>query len=238
MEALLPQTCTSNRYQMACSNKTVIVRLALTALAIATLSSCSYSSRSSSTETVLSPAAMARADGGIPPYTRADVEFMTGMIGHHAQAVVMARLAPTQAESNAIRILAERISVSQQDEIDFMSTWLRDRKEKVPIANTNAAPEHFHHGADHAMMPGMLTPAQMDSLSKAKGAGFDRLFLTFMIQHHQGALDMLDKLFSTPGAGQDNEVFRFASDVGADQNAEIERMQMMLDQMAKANSAR
>lgn len=158
---------------------------------------------------------------------------MQGMIGHHAQAIVMARLAPAHGASSSIRILAERIAVSQDDEIRFMQGWLRKRNERVPMPNLDVAPEHFHHASDHDMMPGMLTPPQMDSLAKAQGAEFDRLFLRYMIQHHDGALTMLDKLFAAPGAGQDAEVFRFASDVGADQTTEIERMQLMLDEMSR-----
>jgi uncharacterized protein (DUF305 family) len=182
----------------------------------------------------ITPAQQARADGGIPAYTRADVEFMSGMIGHHAQAIVMSRLAPSRDAGSAIRILAERIAISQQDEIDFMSSWLRKRKEKVPAANVDLPAEHFHHGADRVMMPGMLTPEQMDSLSKSRGTDFDRLYLRYMIQHHRGALAMLDKLFGSTGAAQDGEVFRFASDVNADQSTEIERMQLMLQQLQKS----
>ena len=183
----------------------------------------------SATTTSSSPADVARRDAGIPPYTPADVDFMSGMIGHHAQAVVIARLAPSNGANGSLRILAERIAVAQQDEIDFMSAWLRKRNEKVPAANTNLAAEHFHHGPDHAMMPGMLTPVQTDSLSRARGQEFDKLFLRYMIQHHRGALTMVQKLFASPGAGQDGEVFRFASDVEADQMAEIDRMQSMLE---------
>lgn len=154
---------------------------------------------------------------------------MTGMIGHHAQAIVMARLAPKSGASARLQLLAERIAVSQLDEIDFMTTWLRKRDEPVPNIDIDVAPEHFHHGPAHVMMPGMLSPAQMDSLVRARGTAFDRLFLVYMIQHHRGALTMLKTLFNSPGAAQDGEVFRFASDVEADQTAEIERMQMMLD---------
>lgn len=196
------------------------------------LASCASSPRAS-VSAVLTPAEQARRDGGIPPYTRADVDFMTGMIGHHAQAVVMARLAPKNGAGRSLQILAERIAVAQQDEIDFMVTWLRKRNEKVPAVNTDLAPEHFHHGADHAMMPGMLSPAQMDSLARARDTAFDRLFLTYMIQHHRGAITMLSTLFSSPGAAHDGDVFRFASDVEADQTTEIERMQLMLDELPK-----
>ena len=181
----------------------------------------------------LSPAAQAKADSGRMPYTRADARFMQGMIDHHAQALVMAGWAPTHGARADIRLLASRIDVGQRDEIVFMQRWLRERRETVPD------PDHPHNMAGHQMpmsgmtmsdtlMPGMLTPQQMAQLDSARGPEFDRLFLTFMIQHHQGALTMVQQLFGTPGAGQDLYVFRFASDVGADQTTEIERMQSML----------
>jgi uncharacterized protein (DUF305 family) len=213
-------------------------QLPVTLLALALLAGCAPTARATRDQApppaAPSPAEIARADGGIPPYTRADVEFMAGMIGHHAQAVVMARLAPTRASGNAIRILAERIAVAQQDEIDFMSAWLRKRNEVVPAANVDLPPEHFHHGPSHVMMPGMLTPQQMDSLAAARGIEFDRLFLTYMIQHHRGALTMLETLFGSHGAAQDTDVFRFASDVSADQGTEIARMELMLEELANA----
>lgn len=179
----------------------------------------------------LSPAARAKADSGRPPYTAADVRFMQGMIGHHAQAVVMAGWAPTHGARGDVKILAERIDVAQRDEIVTMQRWLRERHEMVPDANAR----HEHAGMDMpgmdmpgTLMPGMLTPEQMTQLSRATGPEFDRLFLTFMIQHHQGALTMVEQLFSSQGAGQDDDIFKFASDVGADQTAEIDRMRTML----------
>ncbi len=165
---------------------------------------------------------------------------MQGMIVHHAQAVVMARWAPTHGARNDVKILASRIDVAQRDEIVFMQRWLRDRHETVPdpLAHYDM-PGHDTAMAGMAMpgmststdlMPGMLTPRQMATLRSAAGAEFDRLFLAFMIQHHQGALKMLNNLFSNRGAGQDEYVFRFASDVSSDQTTEIERMQSMLSQ--------
>lgn len=180
-------------------------------------------------DATLSPAAMAKADSGRPPYTPADVHFMQGMIGHHAQAVVMAGWAPTHASSPAVKVLAERIDVSQRDEIATMQRWLREHHETVPDANAQMQ----HAGMDMpgmTLMPGMLTPPQMTQLSQANGPEFDRLFLTFMIQHHQGALTMVDQLFGSQGAAQDDNIFKFASDVGADQTAEIDRMRTMLAQ--------
>ena len=178
--------------------------------------------------TVLTPAEQARADGGRPPYTSADVRFMQGMIRHHAQAIVMAALAQTRAARNDVKVLAGRIDVAQRDEIATMERWLRDRRETVPGADAG------HHAAGpqgHApddLMPGMLTPDQLTQLGQATGPEFDRLFLTFMIQHHEGALTMVTELFASPGAGQDPTIFRFASDVEADQTTEIDRMHAML----------
>ena len=173
----------------------------------------------------LSPAAVAKADSGRPPYTMADVRFMSGMIGHHAQAVLMAGWAPTHDASLAVRALCERIVVGQRDEIAFMERWLRERHETVPAADGS----HRMPGMGHpALMPGMLTDDQLALLDRARGAEFDRLFLTFMIQHHQGAITMVQQLFSAHGAAQDDNVFKFASDVNADQTTEIDRMGSML----------
>ena len=181
-------------------------------------------------QTGLSPAAQAAADSGRPPYTAADVHFMSGMIAHHAQAVLMAAWAPTHGASAAVRALCERIVVAQRDEIAVMQRWLRERHETVPPADPRG---HVMPGMDHPMlMPGMLTPEQMAQLDGARGAEFDRLFLTFMIQHHQGAITMVEKLLSAQGAAQDGIVFRFASDVNADQTTEIDRMSRMLAAMS------
>lgn len=180
-------------------------------------------------QSTLNPAAQARADGGKPPYVRADVKFMEGMIHHHAQAILIAKWAPSHGASESVRKLCERIVVAQRDEIMLMSTWLKGRNETVPAADTLG--EHTNMpGMDHSsmMMPGMLTPPQVAQLDSARGRNFDRLFLKYMIQHHQGALTMVHELFGSQGAAQDGTVYRFASDVEADQNAEIERMTLML----------
>lgn len=177
-----------------------------------------------------SPAAIAeaRADSARHPYTEADVHFMSGMIGHHAQAIVMARWAPSHGAAPAIRTLAERIINAQQDEIARMQTWLADRLHPVPEA-TSAGLKMKMNGVEHVMlMPGMLTEAQMKQLDLAKGPEFDRLFLIFMIQHHRGAVSMVEKLFGSYGAGQDLIVWKFASDVNIDQITEIARMEKML----------
>src|SRR5437762_9911225 len=182
--------------------------------------------------TTPSPAAQAGAEGGRPPYTAADVRFMSGMIGHHAQAVLMAGWAPSHGASPAVRVLCERIVVAQNDEIAFVQRWLREHEEFVPPADPRG---HVMPGMDQPMlMPGMLTPDQMTQLDAARGREFDRLFLTFMIQHHQGAITMVAQLLAAPGAAQDGPIFRFAADVNADQTTEIDRMTRMLDDLKRS----
>jgi uncharacterized protein (DUF305 family) len=163
------------------------------------------------------------------PYSDADVAFMQGMIPHHAQAVVMAKMAKTHGAREDVRILCDRILVAQGDEITLMRNWLRDRGQTVPAAD---ATHHTHvmNGVTHDMlMPGMLTPEEMAALDKARGPEWDRLFLAGMIKHHEGALAMVDDLFEAHGALQDDDMFKFASDIYADQTTEIEFMQKMLD---------
>jgi len=163
------------------------------------------------------------------PYSQADVDFMTGMIPHHAQAVVMAGWAASHGARPDVRVLCERIAVGQRDEIGFMRNWLRDRGEHVPAADAT------HHkmkmnGVEHDMlMPGMLSAGEMAALDQARGPEWDRLFLVGMIRHHEGAIKMVDDLFASYGALQDDDVYKFASDVYADQSTEIERMQKMLE---------
>jgi uncharacterized protein (DUF305 family) len=175
--------------------------------------------------------AKARADSALHPYTDADVRFMSGMIGHHAQAIVMAGWAESHDASPAVRTLAERIINAQRDEIKTMQTWLRDRGKPVPEASPHGM-KMVMNGMEHEMlMPGMLTEEQMKELDAARGKDFDRLFLTDMIQHHSGAVQMVKELFDTYGAAQDDLVFKFASDVNVDQTTEIERMHKMLAQV-------
>jgi uncharacterized protein (DUF305 family) len=170
----------------------------------------------------------ARPDLVRQPFSQADVDFMEGMIPHHAQAVLIAGWAASHGARSDVRTLCERIVVAQRDEIEFMRTWLRDRDQPVPDANA------MHHrmkmnGVEHDMlMPGMLTPEQLAELDKARGPDWDRLFLQGMIRHHEGALKMVDDLFASYGALQDDDVYKFASDIYADQTTEIERMQKML----------
>jgi uncharacterized protein (DUF305 family) len=172
--------------------------------------------------------AKATADSTRYPYTAADIHFMTGMIGHHSQAIVMSRWAPTHGAGTSVRTLAERIINAQQDEILTMQRWLADRRQPVPEAGVMGM-KMVMNGMEHDMlMPGMLTDPQMKQLDAARGPEFDRLFLTFMIQHHRGATSMVRDLFATEGAGQDETVFKFASDVNVDQTTEIARMEKML----------
>lgn len=172
--------------------------------------------------------ARARADSVRLPYTAADIRFLSGMISHHAQAIKMAKWSPTHGASAAVVRLSERIATAQADEIVFMQSWLRDRRQPVPEPDP-AGMKMTMGGTEHVMlMPGMLTPEQMTQLDAARGKEFDRLFLTFMIQHHQGAIAMVRELFSAQGAGQDESVFAFANDVEIDQETEIARMRQML----------
>jgi uncharacterized protein (DUF305 family) len=167
------------------------------------------------------------------PYSQADVDFMAGMIPHHAQAVLMGGWAPTRASRPDVKVLCERMVIAQRDEIEFMRNWLRDRSEFVPAANATAHRMKMN-GVEHDMlMPGMLTPEQLAQLEKARGTEWDRLFLTFMIGHHEGALKMVDDLFASFGALQDDDVYKFASDLYADQTTEIERMYKVLEELAK-----
>ena len=170
--------------------------------------------------------AKARADSVRYPYTPADVEFMSAMIGHHSQALLMAGWAPTHAAGSSVRTLAERIINGQQDEIVTMQRWLADRGKPVPEPGRMGKSSTSHH--QHSGMPGMLTPDQLHQLDQARGSEFDRLFLTFMIQHHRGAVSMVQKLFATPGAARDETVFKFANDVSVDQRTEVARMERML----------
>lgn len=200
---------------------------------------CAPATRAASTGAAPAGGATARASsapsGGVRyQHTAADVQFMTAMIAHHAQAVQMSSWAATHDAGPSVRTLAERIINGQQDEIVTMQQWLRDRGLPVPDAKpvsmsggSHAA--HGAHGAPHAgHMPGMLSDAQLQELDRARGREFDRLFLTYMIQHHRGAVRMVEQLVGTSGAAQDQTVFKFASDVNVDQSTEIARMQKML----------
>jgi uncharacterized protein (DUF305 family) len=183
----------------------------------------------------------------LPPRSHADVEFMQGMIFHHSQAVEMTAMIPSHTQNKDLQSLGARISSSQSDEIKFMERWLAARGESVPKSMPQMPGMDMPHDAAHdtphetshhtshdksldnmALMPGMLTPQQMEALEKAKGGEFDHLFLVGMIQHHNGALTMVKDLFDTAGAGQDAELFNFATDVDNGQRAEIRVMETML----------
>jgi len=175
----------------------------------------------------------ASTKGTLPPRSKADAEFMQGMVMHHAQAVEMTALIESHTENKALRSLGARINSSQTDEIKFMKRWLVARGEKSAMEMPTMAGMNMPHEHNAmALMPGMLTPEQMAALRKARGAEFDNLFLTGMIQHHNGALTMVKDLFDTAGAGQDAELFGFATDVDTGQRAEIKIMQEILEKKA------
>jgi len=208
---------------------------------------CAQQADSKLPPVVVQPGAPGEPSRTLPPSTRAtlpprspkDVEFMQGMIMHHAQAVEMTALIESRTENKDVRLLGARISQSQADEIKFMKWWLEIRGEPVspPMPGMSGMNMSGHNMSSHRQMdmsnhhmsmPGMLTPKQMDALRKTKGAEFDHLFLTGMIQHHNGALIMVKDLFDTAGAGQDAELFNFTTDVDSGQRAEIKIMQTML----------
>jgi uncharacterized protein (DUF305 family) len=214
----------------------VFTRLVLIAVFVFGVSACKTAGGGSSTGTrILQPGAPGQdtktigteqaTDLSKVGHTPADVKFMQGMIGHHAQAVEMVALINERTQSEDLKMLGLRIKVSQDDEMDMMRKWLEARGEKVPGPHAHHEPGGF--------MPGMLTAEEMTALANAKGKEFDRLFLMGMIKHHGGAITMVEELFKTPGAGQDGEIFAFASDVDADQRMEIERMGMMLRELMK-----
>ena len=207
------------------------------ALAAAALTACGHAAGAApepspqpvAGDAAASSAARVRADSLRRPYTEADVRFMSDMIGHHAQALVMAGWAPSHGANPSVRTLAARIINAQQDEIATMQQWLGDRGQPAPGAHAMPMPA--------MLMPGMLTEAQMQALDQTTGPGFDRLFLKDMIQHHRGAVTMVQQLFDTPGAARDETVFKFANDVNADQSTEIARMETMLASLTSEGSS-
>lgn len=227
-------------------------KLVLVLFLVAGLSACKSSqqateqdntevSETSRSNTDLEELYWARQDSAKMNFTEADAEFMTGMIAHHAQALIMSRLAPENNASPQIQTLAARIINAQNDEIKSMQKWLSDRDQPVPEVHIeglnlmiHGLGDHHQH-MDHTNMAGMLSPTQLEELSEAKGEEFDRLYLKYMIDHHKGAVVMVDKLFSTDGAAQDEGAFRLATDIQVDQKTEIARMQLMLDEMTASN---
>jgi uncharacterized protein (DUF305 family) len=211
-----------------------------TTFVVIAASACATASRSTSsaapvisqptinTQSEAAAIQQARTDSLRRPYTEADIRFMSGMIHHHAQAIVMSRWAASHGASASVQRLADRIINAQQDEILTMQNWLRDRQQPVPDATATGMPMTMGGMQHEMLMPGMLTESQMKQLDAARGPEFDRLFLTYMIQHHRGAVSMVKELFDSYGAGQDEVVFKFASDVNVDQTTEIARMDKML----------
>ena len=178
----------------------------------------------------------ARQDSARSDYTKADVRFMTMMIKHHAQALVMSEMAPTHGASPQIQTLAARIINAQRDEINTMQQWLRRRDQPVPTIEIDGTDLRVDGMSVHGMdMAGVLTQAQIDELDAARGTAFDRLFLRYMIEHHRGATAMVDTLFETDGAAQDEAAFKLASDINVDQETEIARMEQMLDALPAAS---
>lgn len=200
-------------------------------LALLAISGCAGASNiaSDSSKTDLETLFWARKATALTLYTAADVEFMTGMIGHHAQALIMAGFAPSHGANSEVQTLCARIINAQQDEITTMQRWLLDRKQPVPEVHIEGTTLTLRGVDEHNVhMPGMLSKEQLRELDEASGADFDRLFLKYMIQHHRGAVIMVEELFSTDGAGLDEVAFKLASDINVDQITEIARMELML----------
>jgi uncharacterized protein (DUF305 family) len=216
--------------------KSRFVRPALL-LSLGCLSSAALHGQAASPAPIVQPGAPGAASKTLPASTRpvapqptqADIDFMQGMIMHHSQAVEMTALIPSHTKNPEVRALGARISRSQSDEMNFMKRWLIARNLPVSMAMPGM-PDMDMHGNPMKVMPGMLTPAQMAALRHATGAQFDHLFLSGMIQHHNGALIMVKALFETPGAGQDADIFDFATDADNTQRAEIRIMQSMLEE--------
>jgi uncharacterized protein (DUF305 family) len=212
-------------------------RITAALVAALALAACSRASKApaqpspqpaTASQSQLAATARARADSVRHPYTDADVQFMSHMIGHHAQAIVMSGWAPSHGADPSVQTLAARIINAQQDEIATMQNWLRDRQKPVPEASATGMKMKMNGVEQVMLMPGMLTEDQMQQLDQARGPEFDREFLTYMIQHHKGAVSMVKDLFDTRGAAQDELVFKFANDVNVDQSTEIARMERML----------
>lgn len=221
---------------MSASGPSSAVLVALLAVCVGTSSVVAQAPSAGPSEAAA--IAQAQADSARYPYTDADIKFMSGMIPHHAQAIVMAGWAPSHGASPSVQTLCARIINAQRDEIHLMQTWLRDRRQPVPQPDSSGTVMMNMNGMQMAMvMPGMLTPEQMKQLNAARGQDFDRLFLQFMIQHHRGAVSMVQDLFASNGAGQDLTVFKLATGINVDQTTEIARMQRMLADILFAGSS-
>ncbi len=210
--------------------KTLFARCGAAAVAVLVTGASMTGARAASTQAPPPKDPKPRPELVAYPYTKADVEFMQGMIPHHAQAVKMCTMAPTHAGKREVKLMCERMLISQRDEIHMMRVWLIDRAQYVPPADATHHKMTMAGGMAHDMlMPGMLSDEEMAKLDKARGADWDRMFLNAMIKHHQGAIKMVEDLLAAPGAAQGDDIYAFASDVFADQTAEIERMQKLLE---------
>ena len=217
-----------------CVPKIAVLEITLTALLCGVPAIAAHAQQAGGAPVVVEPGAPGTPSKTLPPSTsaiaprasQADIDFMQGMIMHHSQAVEMTALIPSHTEDKDVRAIGARISRSQSDEINFMKRWLVARGQSTSMAMPGMPDMNKNGGS--MLMPGMLTPQQMEALRNARGAEFDRLFLTGMIQHHGGALVMVKDLFDSPGAGQDADLFDFATDVDSGQRAEIRIMQNML----------
>jgi len=210
--------------------------IALGALLVAAFASPLAAQTLPPVHTDSSAIADARADSAKRPYTAADIAFVSGMIHHHAQAILIANWAPTHGASAQLRTLCGRVINAQLDEIHRMEQWLADRRQPMVTPqftrDTSMRDMPGMNMSGDSLMPGMLSSAQLDTLDRARGDDFDRLFLTYMIQHHTGAVHMVQQLFSTYGAGQDETIFKMATDINVDQRTEIARMHRMLVSLA------
>lgn len=207
-------------------------KLAIGALCVAAFAAPIAAQTLAPVHTDAATIAAARADSVKRPYTKADIAFVSGMIHHHAQAILMAGWAPTHGASPDVRTLCGRVINAQLDEIHRMEQWLADRGQPLVTPELTRDTSMKDMPGMHVMMPGMLSEAQLDTLDHARGADFDRYFLTYMIQHHTGAVNMVQQLFSSYGAGQDETIFKMASDINVDQRTEIDRMHRMLVTLA------
>jgi uncharacterized protein (DUF305 family) len=217
--------------------KTPIQAIIVAALAAGAITGCSASAGQTTTATTPSPASRTGASAAKSKNNPADVEFMQGMIPHHAQAVVIAAWAPTHGARDDIRRLCERIVVGQADEIRLMQWWLKEKGEDIPAADAKTHKMKMGDMVHEMLMPGMLNDEQLARLDKARGSEFDRIFLEAMIAHHAGAIAMVDKLFGASGGANDDLVYKMASDVYADQTTEIRVMENMLSTVPGATRA-
>lgn len=217
-------------------------------LIVAAIAGCKTTGAGGSQAPIVQPGAPGQSSQAVAPSqasdltsvqaTKADIAFMQGMIHHHAQALDMVALLEKNTNSDDMRKLGNRIKISQRDEIGMMQRWLRARGQDAPDPHAMHMPGMIGMDHDMVMMPGMLTEQEMAHLASLKGVEFDRAFLTGMIKHHGGALSMVKDLFATPGAGQESVIFAFASDVEADQQMEIDRMNGMLAAMRAQGDAK